>query len=336
MKTQRKSFFSSKVFSLLIVIVVLLIIFTIWSEGQMIKPINIRNIFNNLVLLSFIGIGACYLMLYGEMDLSAGAIGSFAGCLVAVSCMKLGLPAVPSFLIALAGGALVGLINALLINALGFAAFIATMSMSSVLQGCGYLLVTSSGINIQKVELVNWIGGTCLFNNLVPVTVILSIIFLVVYGLILSKTTFGRSIYLCGGNRRAAKLAGLNPKKLSYILYINSGFLAAVSGCMYISRVKTAYATSLVSYQFTGVTAAILGGVAFGGGSGNMVGCALGMLIISIFNNGVSTVGFNYNYTTIFNGVLLIFGLALDAISARRTAKKVVKHSLQANSKAKG
>ena len=72
---KKSGFFSSKYFSLLIIIVALLVIFTVWSGGQMIKPINIRNILNNLVLLSMIGCGACFLMLYGELDISAGAIG---------------------------------------------------------------------------------------------------------------------------------------------------------------------------------------------------------------------------------------------------------------------
>ena len=146
---------------------------------------------------------------------------------------------------------------------------------------------------------------------------------------------FANAIYLCGGNRRAARLCGLNPKKLSYVLYINSAFLASVSGIIYVARVKTALPTALTSFQFTGVTAAILGGVAFGGGSGNMLGCTLGMLILSIFNNGVSTVGFNANYTKVFNGVLLIVGLALDAITARRNARKVVSMSLAASQSGK-
>lgn len=331
-----KSFFGSKTFSLLIVIVILLAIFTIWSKGVMLKPINIRNILNNMVLLSFIGTGACFLMLYGEMDLSAGAIGSFAGCIVAVCLMKFGLPAPIAYICALIGGMTAGFVNAFMINVLNFQPFIATMCMSSVLQGVGYMLVTSGGITIQKVPLVNWLGGTKLFGGLLPVTVIIALICLVVYGIILSKTRFGRTIYLCGGNRLAAKLSGLNPKRLSYILYMNSGLLAAIGGCLYISRVKTAYATALVGYQFTGVTAAILGGIAFGGGYGNMLGCSLGILIIAIFNNGVATVGFNYNYTTIFNGVILIFGLALDAINARRKARNTVRLSLQSGAAGTG
>ena len=328
MNNKKTSFFSTKYFTLLIIIVALMVIFTIWSKGQMIMPLNIRNILNNLVLLGLIGIGACFLMLYGELDISAGAIGSFAGCICALLAMRMGIPSAIAALIAVIVGCVAGLCNALMINILRFPPFIATMSMSYMLQGLGYMIATSQGISIKKLSFLNFIGDTKFFNGLVPVMIIITLLFLVVYGIILSRTQFGRTVYLCGGNRRAARLCGLNPKKLSYTLYINSAFLASCAGIIYISRVKTALPTALTSFQFTGVTAAILGGVAFGGGSGNILGCSLGMLILAIFNNGVSTVGFNANYTKVFNGLLLIIGLALDAITARRNAKKVVAMSL--------
>jgi len=332
---KKSNFFSSKYFSLLIIIVALLIIFTIWSKGMMLKPLNIRNILNNVVLLSFIGIGACFLMLYGEMDISSGAIGSFSACMSAMFAMNYGIPDGIAIILALLIGCVIGFLNALMINKLKFPPFIATMSMSNVLQGLGYLLVTALGVSIKKQPTFNFLGDTKFFDNLVPMGVLIAILFLVVYGIILAKTKFGRTIYLCGGNRMAAKLCGLNPTKLSYILYVNSAFLASVSGIMYVARVKTALPTALTSYQFTGITAAVLGGVAFGGGSGNILGCALGMLVLAVFNNGVATVGFNANYTTVFNGVLLIVGLALDSINARRSARKVVTSSLASLSKEK-
>ena len=332
---KKTNFFSSKYFSLLIIIVALLVIFTVWSKGMMLKPLNIRNILNNVVLLSFIGIGACFLMLYGEMDISSGAIGSFSACMSAMFAMNYGVPDGLAIILALLLGCIIGFFNALMINKLKFPPFIATMSMSYVLQGLGYLLVTALGVSIKKLPVFNFLGDTKFFDNLVPMTVLISILFLVVYGIILSKTKFGRTIYLCGGNRMAARLCGLNPTRLSYILYINSAFLASVSGIMYVARVKTALPTALTSYQFTGITAAVLGGVAFGGGSGNILGCAMGMLVLAVFNNGVSTVGFNANYTTVFNGVLLIVGLALDAVNAKRSARKVVASSLASLGKEK-
>jgi ribose/xylose/arabinose/galactoside ABC-type transport system permease subunit len=333
-KKSSKDFFTSKTFSLLLVIAVLLVIFTVASGGLMLKPLNIRNIINNMVLLSFLGIGAGMLMLFGDIDLSAGSIGSFAGCVLAIAFMDWGIPTGFAYILAMIVGALGGFINAFLVNELHFQSFIATLCTSSVLQGFGLMLVTGQGLKVKGSATINWIGDTKFFGGMLPVTIIIALLFVLVYGIILSKTRFGRTIYLCGGNRFAAYLSDLYPKRLSYILFMNSGFLAAVSGSIYVSNVKTAYATSIASYQFTGLTAAILGGVAFGGGSGGMLGCFLGMLILAVFNTGVTTLGIDYNFITIFNGVLLVFGLSLDAISARRKSRQVLKQSLRASTNA--
>jgi len=323
-----RKFFGSKIFSLLIVIVVLMVIFTVVSEGRMIHPLNIRNIINNMVILSFLSVGAGMLVLFGYIDLSSGIIGSFAGCVLAFFITQFGFPAGVAYIIAIISGIALGFLNAVMVNELHFQPFIATLVTSSVFQGFGYMLVSSQGIRVQNSPLINWIGDTKFLNGLLPVTIIISLSFILIYGIILGKTRFGRSIYLCGGNRNAAYLSGLYPKRISYILFMNSGFLAAISGCIYLCRVKTSYAVAISSYQFTGITAAILGGISFGGGSGSILGCFLGMLILAVFNTGVSTIGFDYNYTIIFNGVLLVFGLSLDSISARQKAKRVIKQSL--------
>jgi ribose/xylose/arabinose/galactoside ABC-type transport system permease subunit len=332
MKTRKisKGFFTSKTFSLLLIVAVLMVVFTIASGGNMIRPLNLRNIFKNMTILSFLGIGAGILMLFGDIDLSAGAIGSFAGCVLAMSFMNYGLPSGVAYILALIAGAAAGFVNAFLVNELRFQSFIATLCTSSVLEGAGYMLVTGQGLKIQKSALINWIGDTKFLNDLLPVTIIISLVFVLVYALILGKTRFGRAIYLCGGNRFAAYLSGLYPKRLSYVLFMNSGFLAAVSGCVYVSQVKTAYATSIKGYQFTGLTAAILGGISFGGGAGGMGGCFLGMLILAIFDNGVTTIGIDYNYKTMFNGALLVLGLSLDALNARRKSRQTLKQSLSA------
>ncbi|MDR2357645.1 MAG: ABC transporter permease [Oscillospiraceae bacterium] len=330
-KTVRE-FFTSKTFSLLLIVVVLMALFTALTDGAMVAPLNIRNIFKEMVIMSFLGVGAAILMLSGDIDLSAGAIGSFAGCILALGLTESELPSWFCYVLALLTGAACGLVNAFLVNALHFQSFIATLCTSSVLGGTGFMLIGGQGLKVKGVALLNWLGDTKLLDGLLPVTVIISLAFIVVYGVILARTRFGRSIYLCGGNRNAAYLSGLYPTRLSYILFMNSGFLAAISGCVYVSQVKTAYANSITSYQFTGLTASILGGVSFMGGAGGMGGCFLGMLVLSVFYNGVTTMGIDYNYRTIFNGLLLVGGLSLDAVNARRRVRQVLKQSLVAAS----
>ena len=322
-----REFLGSKHFSLIIVNLLLILIFEVLSKGAFLTPLYVRAIFNGMVICSFFAVGVGFLMLYGFIDLSVGSIGSLAGAVLTFTIMQMGFNVWIAMLSALIVGTFFGFLNALLVNRFGFQPFIVTLGMSSVCSGLAYVLVSSQGMRVEDA-LLKWIGNTKYFNRLLPVTVIIAMIFFIVYGIILAKTKFGRTIYLCGGNKAAARLCGLHPKKLSYILFANCGFLSAVCGILVTARVGTSYATALSAYQFTGLTAAMLGGIAFGGGSGDMFGCFLGMLIISLFNTGTAILSIDSNIATVFNGLLLVIALAIDAVNARRTAKNWVKKSL--------
>jgi ribose/xylose/arabinose/galactoside ABC-type transport system permease subunit len=309
------------------VIILLVVVFYILSQGRIFLPINIRQIFNGMVITSFFTLGVGMLILFGYIDLSVGAVGSLSGCAMAWLMVKFNVPIAIAFTLGVIVASACGFINALMVNKLHFEPFIATLAMASIAHGFGYNMATGEGLPVSH-PVTKWIGSFKLFDNLLPVTVIIAVVFFVIYGVILAKTKFGRAIYICGGNKQAARLAGLKPTKLSYILFTNCGFLAGICGILVTSRTGSAMATVLDSYQFTGLTAAMLGGIAFGGGSGDMLGCFLGMLILALFNNGVIVLGLDRNLAQIFNGILLVVALALDAISARRQMKGWIKKSL--------
>jgi ribose/xylose/arabinose/galactoside ABC-type transport system permease subunit len=141
-----------------------------------------------------------------------------------------------------------------------------------------------------------------------------------VYGVVLAKTRFGKSIYMIGGNPVAAKLAGLNPKKIWYILFINNAVLGAVAGSLQAMRLRAGTVTGIANGQFTGMTGAILGGVSFGGGSGGMGGAFVGLVLLNGFNTGLMNLGITPYYTTVASGALLLIALAFDYFNARRVS----------------
>jgi ribose/xylose/arabinose/galactoside ABC-type transport system permease subunit len=329
-KDRLSTFFASKHFTLLIVIAILIVAFNILSKGGFLAPANYRSIFNGITVTSFFTLGVGMLILFGYIDLSVGLVGSLSGCVLVALVQLSHWNIIPAIIAALAVGCACGLCNALMVNKLRFEPFIATLAMSSVAKGIGYNLVTAEGTPISNT-FIQRLGSTRFFNNVLPLTAVIAFVFFIFYGIVLARTKFGRTIYLCGGNKQAARLAGLKPTRLSYILFVNCGFLASVCGLVTISRTGTGFATSLETYQFTGLTAAMLGGIAFGGGSGDMFGCFLGMLILSIFNNGATLLGLDKNIATIFNGLLLVFALALDSVSARRQMKNWIRRSMAEN-----
>ena len=322
-KTNRaRKFFTSKLFTLLCLLVLIVIFFAFTSKNfSFVSPNNLKNILNSMVLYTLFAVAEGMLIIFGEIDLSPGYIGTAAGVMLAALLWFTPIPWFIVVILCLLLGAVFGIINGLLINELGFQGFIATLATGQfIARGVAYIMVSGKTINIKDPVIVYI--GTGKIGDWIPITIIISLVLILVYGIILAKTKFGRSIYLCGGNKQAARLAGLNPKKLSYILFANSGALGALAGILYAGRLKVGNLTGTSTYAFPAITAAILGGISFGGGSGGMLGCFLGLLIINGFNNGLTVLGVTPYWQNVASGILLLLALTFDWFTTKN-AKRV-------------
>ncbi len=316
MRAVFSQFIKSKTFTLIVLLVVVVVFFQVTSPGSsFLSPANIKNILDSMVIYILFAIGSGMLIISGYIDLSPGFIGVFAGIMVG-SLLGNGIPWYISAVLTIAAGALFGLFNAFLVDVLRIQAFIATLATGSfIAKGIAMIITDGKVLNITDPTIV-WIGTGKLPGG-IPVAIVISLVLIIVFGIILAKTKFGRTIYLCGGNVTAAKFAGLNPRKLTYILFAINGALGALAGVIYSGRMLIANFTSTSNYTFPAITAAILGGISFGGGSGGMLGCFLGLLIINSFNNGLTLLGVTPYWQSVFSGVLLLLALTFDYISIR-------------------
>ena len=325
-----KNFLRSKLFTLLTIWVFLIIGFTIWSgilKVPFLTLTTLVEIGDLLILSSFLTVGAGLLMVSGSLDLSSSAIGAFSSVFLAAMMKFWGFHPIIAIIVSILAGTVFGMINGVLINEFNFQPFIATMSTAGVIRGVMQWISVPPGkvspgqINF-KTPITTVISEGKLFN-LVPYTLILAIVVFVIYGLILARSKFGMQIYLVGGNPQAARLSGISPRKTKYILYANSGFLAGICGVIAFGRTGQGNLNALANNQFTGLTAAILGGVSFGGGSGNMAGVFVGLMVLSTFDKGTTIVRFSTYWSTVFVGVLLLLALTLDYLGARSASKSV-------------
>ena len=299
----------------MLMLAVIVIIFSVFSGGAFLQLKNIRSIVNNMVVVTFLTIGASLLLISGNIDLSSGAIGTLSGLLMA-QLLANGIAWPVAVIVAIVVGAAFGALNAVLINELRFQAFIATMAVASIAEGLTYVTSGAKSIKIKDAAIVA-LGSKSLFG-VIPITIFIALAAFLIYGIILNKTRFGRSIYLTGGNWHAARLSGLHPKKISYILFINSGSLGGLAGILLAARLRTGTVQGIIGSQFSGMTAAILGGVAFGGGAGGLGGVFIGLLILNSFNNGTMVVGVTTYWQTVASGLLLFLALTFDWFRARR------------------
>ena len=312
-----KKFMGSKTFSLLCMLLIIVVFFWGFSPNHsFLGGRNITNILNSIVLLTLFSVGVSFLVISGEFDLSSGYIGTAAGTTLAVLIEHAGLPWFAAIICCLLLGIVFGLLNAVLVNKFRLQSFIATLAVGSFIAKGAALIITSGKPITIADPVMGWIG-TYKINDVFPVAIILSLAVIAVYGVILSKTKFGHKVYLCGGNREAARLAGLNPKRLSYILFANSGMLGALGGLLCAARLKSGNLTGTNGYSFPAVTAVIFGGISMGGGRGNMLGCFLGLLIINGFTNGLTIMRVPTTWSDVASGGLLLLALTIDYFTNR-------------------
>ncbi len=316
LKSRVRGLTRTKLFSLVILLVVLVIVFTVATDGYMLNFRNIRNILQSITVVSMLAIGCGMMLIGGNVDLSLGGVGTM-GAMILAATLRAGLPWYAALIIALVCCGVAGAINCFLVSQLRFPAFIATMAMASVAQGIGYTISAGQQIDI-KDPVFSFIGTQRIFD-FVPCSVFIAIIALVVYGIILKKTKFGRQMYLVGGNREASRLVGIKPMKIYYTLFINAACLACLGGVLLAARLKTSTCEGIAAQQFTGITAAILGGISFGGGSGGMGGCLVGILILNVFDNGLTLLGVPTYWQTVASGLLLLVALVYDYFASKRS-----------------
>ncbi|NLT13397.1 MAG: ABC transporter permease [Clostridiales bacterium] len=317
-----------KVFSLVLILVALVILFTIWSAaqgGQFFKASTLKNVLNSIVLTAFLAIGAGCLLISGNLDLSQAAVGAFGGIILASAVANWHLPWFVGIIFCLVFCAVLGAINAIMVTRFRFPAFIATLAMMSMAKGLMYVFSAigketgvASNVSVNNNVYIDFIGkGTI---GKVPFGIIVMLIFVLFYGILISKTKFGLKVMLLGGNPAAANLAGINAKKITFILFMNSSILGGVAGVFSTSRLGQGSLLALQTNQFTGLTAAILGGISFGGGAGGMGGAFVGLLILNTFQIGMGVVGVNPYWVNVFSGIILLIALATDFLAQKRAS----------------
>ena len=311
----------------LVLLGAIIIVFVIFSSLNK-NFLTWTNIVNLLVAASLVGmvaVGHTDLIIAGQNDLSPGSQAAFSGVLAALL-LNLGVPVILTVAITLLVGACVGLFNAWMVNKIHLEAFIATLVTQTVVRGFAYIICDGKPVAISNSAFIA-IGKIRFLT--IPVSVWLTIIAFVVFGIILAKTTFGRSIYAIGGNAEAARLAGLNPQKLVATCFVLIGVLTSLGGIVFASRMNAGQPAANVNLEFDAITAVILGGVSFSGGVGSMAGTVLGVFLLQAFNTGLIMVNVPTFWQLVAKGVLLLFALTTDYIRKERRKKELLTASMK-------
>jgi ribose/xylose/arabinose/galactoside ABC-type transport system permease subunit len=155
----------------------------------------------------------------------------------------------------------------------------------------------------------------------IPNPVLIMIVIFIVFGLILSRTTFGRSVYALGGNPEAAALSGIPVNRIKAACFIITGMLAALSAFMLISRMNSGQNNAGFGFELQVIGSVLLGGASLAGGKGTLLGTLLAAVLLGTVNNGIVLLGYNSNWQTAVVGLMILVAVLLDTIRRRITGE---------------
>ena len=286
-----------------------------------------QNLTSMLVAASLVGlvaIGETLLIIAGCSDLSPGAVAAFASVLAAVLLDK-GAGTFMTFVVVAIAGVIIGLINAFAVNKMKLEPFIATLATMSLFRGLAYIMCGGQPMYVKEQSFLN-IGTQRIFG--IPIPVVVLILCFIVFGVLLSKTAFGRNLYVVGGSKTAARLAGISPNKIITLLYVFMGVLSSIGGAILTARMSSGQPSACNGLEFDAITAAVLGGTAFSGGIGTIFGTVLGVLILQGFNTGLLMLNVPVFWQYVARGLLLLIALGFDMIRRNQREKKHLKQSM--------
>jgi ribose transport system permease protein len=269
---------------------------------------NLLNVARQISLNAIISVGMTLVILTGGIDLSVGSIVAIAGSITAGMLIQ-GTGIVAAVAAGLLLGGIIGAVNGVLITRGDTPPFIATMGMMTIVRG--YSLIYTDGRPITGFsEEFRWLGGGYIAGIPVPV-IIMTIIFIGAY-VFLKQNRFGRYVYAIGGNEEAARLSGINTKKVLVSVYILAGLLAALSGIILTSRLNSAQPTAGLSFEMDAIAAVVLGGTSLSGGVGTIGGTLVGAMIIGVLDNGLNLLNVSSFYQQVAKGVVILLAVLLD------------------------
>ncbi|MGH2662372.1 MAG: ABC transporter permease [Actinomycetota bacterium] len=271
---------------------------------------NFRGVLIGAVPGAIIAIGMAILLASGGFDLSVAAVMALCGTVAAFFLVQ-GIPIPVAVLLTLLLGAVIGLVNGVVVTYLNVNPLIATLGTLSIARGVA--LVMTEGYNISNLPASFTAlgeGGPLGLPDMVWIMLAL----VVVGDLALRATRFLRQVYYVGSNERAARLSGIRVNGLRLFTYSLSATLAAVAGILLAARLSTAVPTAGQGLELTVIAAAVIGGASLAGGEGTVLGAVLGILFLNLISNALTLLGVSIFWQMVATGVVLVMAVSLDML----------------------
>jgi ribose transport system permease protein len=311
----RGGFINTQGLATLVVFVVIFIFLSIASPSFLTAQ-NLIGLVRQVALLCIAAVGMTFLIIAGGIDLSVGSANAVTGVLCALAVTRLGFPTPVGVLVGVLAGGLIGLVNGMLVTGINLPPLLATLGMMVALRGGAFLITGGHTIYGVPNDYL-WLGRSYV-AGVIPVDVVIMIVIFLCYFFVQKKTKAGLYMYAIGGDRIAARRAGINDRRYMVLAFVNIGLLAGVSGVIASSRFGAALPNQGLNFEMDVITAVVIGGTSIFGGIGGLVGTLLGVFIIGMITNGMLLLEVHSYWQQVAKGLILIVAVGAETLKQKR------------------
>ena len=302
-------------YSGIILVIIVVCIFMNFRSENFLTTNNILNILRQISVYGILACGMAFAMMTGGIDLTVGSIAGVSGAVTALFVTRGTMPLILAMLVSIILGAIIGLITGFVISRTGIPPFIMTLGMQITLRGACYLICEGKPIgNLPDSLTVLGLGDIAG----IPVPIFFMLASFIIVGIILAKTSFGRSVYATGGNYQAAFHSGINAKRVVMMAYMISGICAALAGIILTARNASAQPTAGNTFETEAIAACAMGGVSFNGGKGAVVGIFFGALLMGIINNAMNLMYISSYWQQVVKGLIIIASVLYSIYNSKK------------------
>jgi len=314
----------------ILVVLVVMLAATQISNSAFLSHQGIEDLLLNATILVLVAVGEAVVVISRNVDLSVGSVLGISAFAAGTYLHGGGNPLV-AVLIAVGIGVVFGALNGLLVSIGQVPALVVTLGTLYIIRGIDSIWVGSREITANDLP-----GGFITFGHdglgPIPYLAILAALVLVGVGYYMGNYRSGRELYALGSSPEAARLAGVQVRKRILAAYVACGALAGLAGALYLARFGNVDSGTGSGYELTVVSAVVVGGVAFTGGSGSVYGVALGAMLLTSINSVLPSIGVSSVWVLAIDGILLLLAIAVDRVVALRVANVLRKRAAEARS----
>jgi ribose transport system permease protein len=294
------------------IVLALMVIYFAGQSDAFLTGTNMQNIGRAVAAVGLLAIGQAFVILLGEIDISVGAVVGLSTVTTALAVQEFG---VIGFAAAPLTGAAVGLLNGTIVATLAIHSVIVTIGTLAVVRGTAYLSTGGQPVTGDFPRAFTWIGDG--FIGPFPVPFVILMVALVGAWVVLRYTAFGPKLYATGGNEEAARLAGLNVTRIKITAFVITGSLAGVAGLILAARINSGQPNLGEGLELLSIAAAVVGGMALTGGRGGIPGVAMGILILTVLQNGLDITNVSSYVQQVLSGVVILLAVIADRLRNR-------------------